>query len=113
MCGFFLCRGVQCWIRLYGIFPHRFFLYGRRLFRLLQNGVLDGSELTVFVSDALTDHITVFLQLTHSGAYTIYAVLADMGETFCGVVPFLRQREHKGEQPLRFQGQSRVTQMMI
>ena len=94
MCGVFLFRFFQRrenqdWIIQFWLFHFRFDSSG-----LLQNGVLNCSELTVFVSYTLTDHITMFFKLTHSGAYTVHAILADIGKTFCGIVPTIGQRQH-------------------
>ena len=109
----FLCRDVQCWICLYGIFPYRFSLYRRRLFRLLQNGVLNGPQLPVRAPDTFPDEIASGLQLPDAAADTVHPVLADTGKPLHRVIPFLRQGKHKGEKSLCFQGQRHIPQVVV
>ena len=109
MCGVFLFRfsqdrRIQDWIYLNWIFPFRFFPFRRA--GLFQDRVLDSPKLSVWIADALPDHIALFLQLPHPGANAVHAILADTGKALCGVVPIFRQGEHKGEQPFAFRDNS-------
>lgn len=118
MCGVFLFRffqdrRTQDWICLNWIFPFRLFLFRFGWSGLFQDRVLDGSKLSVGITDTLPDHITLFLQLPYPGANAVHAILADTGKALHGVVPILRQRQHKGEQALRFQGKVGVPQMVV
>ena len=112
-----LNRGIQHWLHLYWIFPYRFFPDRRgrlcRFLRPLQNGVLDGAKLPVLVADARPDEIAVCLQLPDPAADAVDAALADAGKPLHGVVPVLWQRQHEGQQPLRFQGQRPVPQVVV
>ena len=117
MGGVLLNWGIQHWLHLYWIFPYRFFPDRRgrlcRFLRPLQNGVLDGAKLPVLVADARPDEIAVRLQLPDPAADAVDAVLADAGKPLHGVVPVLRQRQHEGQQSLRFQGQRPVPQAVV
>ena len=53
------------------------------------------------------------LQFPDTAADTVNAVLADTGKALHGVVPIFRQRQHEGEQALRFQGKVCVPQMVV
>ena len=55
----------------------------------------------------------MFLQLPHSGADTVNAILADPGQPLGGIVPLLQQGEHEGEKALRFQRERFVPQVMV
>ena len=57
--------------------------------------------------------VAVRLQLPDPAADAVDAVLADAGKPLHGVVPVLRQRQHEGQQPLRFQGQRPVPQVVV
>jgi len=91
---FFQGRVIQDWIYLNWIFPFR--RVGR-----FQDRVLDGPKLSVWIANTFPDHKTLFLQLPHPGTNAVHAILADTGKALLGVVPILRQGEHKGEQSLR------------
>ena len=57
--------------------------------------------------------VAVRLQLPDPAAAAVDAVLADAGKPLHGVVPVLWQRQHEGQQPLRFQGQRPVPQVVV
>ncbi len=70
-------------------------------------------KLPVLVADARPDEIAVRLQLPDPAADAVDTVLADAGKPLHGVVPVLRQRQHEGQQPLRFQRQRHIPQMVV
>lgn len=99
MCGFFLFRfsqdrRIQDWFYLNWIFPFRFFRFRFGWPWLLQNGILNGTKLPIGKPDTLPDHISMLLQLLHSGTDTVHAILANPGKTFGCVVPTIRQGQH-------------------
>lgn len=55
----------------------------------------------------------MFLQLPHPGADAVNAIFADPSQPLGGIVPFLRQGEHEGEQALRFQRERLVPQVVV
>ena len=55
----------------------------------------------------------MFLQLPDSGGDAVHAVLADHGQPLRGVIPFLRQGEHEGQQPFGLEGHGFVPQMVV
>lgn len=95
MCGIFLSRFrlfgfCLFWIYLSWIFPFRWKCLFFGIYRLFMNRVLNISELPVLIPEALPGEIPVPLQFFQGGGDGIHAVLTDMGEPFCGIVPIFR-----------------------
>ena len=66
-----------------------------------------------FVAEPPALDISGVLQFFDGGADAVHPVLADAGKPLGGVVPALRQREHQGQQPLGFEGEGCIPQMVI
>ena len=67
----------------------------------------------IIICDPEAEYFPLVHRLGGQVTNAVYTILADTGKPLCGVVPFLWQREHKGEQSLRFQGKACVPQMMV
>ena len=52
---------------------------------------------------------SMWIMMRHS----IHALLADGGQSPRGIVPFIRERQHHGQQALGFQGQILISQVII
>ena len=106
-------RRIQDWFYLNWIFPFRFSRFRFRRSGLLQDRVLDAAKPPVGVTDSFTDNVPRILQLPDRSTNAVHSIPAYPGKSFGGVVPILRQGQHEGQQPLRFQRQCRVPQMMV
>ena len=62
--------------------------------------ILNVSELSVPIAETLPGEIPVPLLLFQGGSDRIHAILTDMGEPLCGIIPIFRQRQHEREEPL-------------
>ena len=58
-------------------------------------------------------HVARLFQLLDCRVNGVYTLFADGGEAALGVVPLIREGEHHGQQPLRFQRELRILQVMI
>ena len=58
-------------------------------------------------------HVACLFQFLNRGVDRVHTFLADGGEAAFGVVPLIREGEHHGQQPLRFQRKLRILQVMI
>ena len=108
-------------IRLYHIRVSRIWR-GRFWFIRIRSGWLLG----LFVDDVLrvrdppigpaklaADDVARLFQLLDGAANGVNALLADGGKPPCAVIPVLREREEHGQQPLGFQRQGCIFQMII
>ena len=102
----FRCRVIRCWI-----FQYRAIQF-RRL-RLFVNGVLDSGHFAFLVASLPPCDISGFFKLPNGGTDSVDTFPVDVGQPCKGIVPILRQGQHEGQQPLRFQRQRRVPQMMV
>ena len=59
------------------------------------------------------DDVARLFQLTQRPADGVHALLADGRKAPCGVIPLVRQGEHHGQQPLGFQTQGCVLQVVV
>lgn len=57
--------------------------------------IFNVSQLPVIIAEALSGEITMPLQFLQGSSDRIHTILADMGESLCGIIPIFRQRQHK------------------
>ena len=98
---FRLFRFCLSWIYLSWIFPFRWNTLFYASCGLFMDRILNISQLSVFIAEALPGEIPVPLQLLQGGSNGIHAIPANVGQPLCGIIPIFRQRQHKGKKPLR------------
>ena len=75
--------------------------------------ILHVHDLALAVPEAVADDVAGPLQLLQGRADAVRTLLADLRKAPGGVVPVLWQGQHHGEQPLGFQRQARIPQVMV
>ena len=98
---------IQCRQRL-----RRFFRCWLRV-RLLVDRVDGSAQAATLVTLPAALDVTGTFQFPHGLADGIDAFPIDLRESFQGVVPIVRQRQHLREQPLGFEGKRMVAEMVV
>ena len=75
--------------------------------------ILHVHDLAFAVPEAVADDVPGPFQLLQGRADAVRTLLADLRKAPGGVVPVLWQGQHHGEQPLGFQRQARIPQVMV
>ena len=81
--------------------------------RALPDYILITAEPSALGGSLVPGDVPGLFQLQNGSADGVLALLVDVSEARKGVVPFLRQGKHLGQQPLGFQGQVLIPQMII